>query len=107
MRPKRRSAARERRFRFEAVRLQLGQIQTVLAGEIFDGHAPQCAECTGGHPKFDEASLRFTPNALCLQVWKLALFGLDVRMRNLVGHIRALSGQWAYASHVGLRSVTV
>ena len=34
----------------------------------------------------------------------MALFGLDVRMRNLVGHIWALSGQWAYASHVGLRS---
>jgi hypothetical protein len=83
-------------------RLELGQVQTILPGKVLDAHATQGPQCTGREPKFNEAVLGRDPDALGLQVGKLALLCLDVRVRDLVGHIRALTGQGADASHNGL-----
>lgn len=79
-------------------------VQAVFAGKVFDGHPTQCPKGAGRNPKLDEATLRFAPDALGLQIGKLTFLGLDVRVRDLVAYIRAFSGQWADASHVGLRS---
>jgi hypothetical protein len=87
--------------------LQLVDVDSILAREVFEGHPTQCAESTGRNAQFHEAVQRLTPDALGLKVGKLTLLSLDIRVRDLVGHIRALSGQRADASHDGLHSQKV
>ena len=84
--------------------LQLVQVDAVFASVVFNCHPTKRAEGTRGDTKLDEPPLGLAPDSLGLEVGQLALFGFDVRMRNLIGHVRALSGQWAYASHDGLQS---
>lgn len=75
------------------------EVDAGLGGERAQALLHDSAHRTRRHLEPDKAVAFWPPETLGLDVRELSLLGLDVGVRNLVGHVRALSGQQTLASH--------